>query len=292
MNERSAYMGIMGLIWGAGTILGPVIGGLFADSPATWRWAFYINLVILGVLSPIFVFMIPSTPALPNETRSIAVRLATLDWLGALLNAGIYVSWVLALQFGGVQWVWSDGRTIATFVVCGVLIVAFALQQWLCIGTSKENRLFPVRFLTDRTIMLMFFLTSCWNATNFVIMFYIPVFFEFTHGDSGIDSAVRLLPFVICLVVAMMINGVLLPKFPLYMPWWVVTGVLMTIGTCTFTPFPADFSRHVQSTFSAFKPPLQNVPMHHTDHLLLQPSSMQSALPPPLPFPPFTASQF
>lgn len=37
-NERPAYMGGTGVIWGAGTILGPVIGGAFADSSATWRW--------------------------------------------------------------------------------------------------------------------------------------------------------------------------------------------------------------------------------------------------------------
>jgi MFS family permease len=37
-KERPAYMGGTGVIWGAGTILGPVIGGAFADSSATWRW--------------------------------------------------------------------------------------------------------------------------------------------------------------------------------------------------------------------------------------------------------------
>jgi MFS family permease len=38
MRERSVYMGGVGLVWGAGTILGPVVGGSFADSNATWRW--------------------------------------------------------------------------------------------------------------------------------------------------------------------------------------------------------------------------------------------------------------
>jgi MFS family permease len=38
MRERPIYMGGVGIVWGAGTILGPVIGGSFADSKATWRW--------------------------------------------------------------------------------------------------------------------------------------------------------------------------------------------------------------------------------------------------------------
>ena len=36
-------------MWGIGTVLGPVIGGVFTDSAATWRWAFYINLVLAAV---------------------------------------------------------------------------------------------------------------------------------------------------------------------------------------------------------------------------------------------------
>jgi MFS family permease len=37
-RERPIYMATMGLCWGLGTILGPVIGGAFSDSSATWRW--------------------------------------------------------------------------------------------------------------------------------------------------------------------------------------------------------------------------------------------------------------
>lgn len=38
MQERPIYVAISGIVWGAGSILGPVIGGSFADSSATWRW--------------------------------------------------------------------------------------------------------------------------------------------------------------------------------------------------------------------------------------------------------------
>ena len=37
-NERPLYMSLTGFFWGSGCILGPVIGGAFADSSATWRW--------------------------------------------------------------------------------------------------------------------------------------------------------------------------------------------------------------------------------------------------------------
>jgi len=38
LRERPIYMGLTGLVWGTGCILGPVIGGSFSDSSATWRW--------------------------------------------------------------------------------------------------------------------------------------------------------------------------------------------------------------------------------------------------------------
>ncbi|KAL2139965.1 hypothetical protein VTI28DRAFT_4442 [Corynascus sepedonium] len=50
--ERPTYLGMVGLTWGAGTVLGPIIGGAFTDSSATWRWAFYINLCIGGLFAP------------------------------------------------------------------------------------------------------------------------------------------------------------------------------------------------------------------------------------------------
>jgi hypothetical protein len=235
-----------------GTILGPVIGGAFADSKATWRWvsyffleidssansfskAFYINLVLIGIASPIFLFCIPSTQPQPNV--SFTRKMAELDWLGALLNAGIYSAWVIGLQFGGSTWEWSSGRTIATFVVCGVLIIAFILQQYFSILTTPERRIFPVMFLTRRTMLVLFVVTAAVTSLVFVPIFYIPVYFEFVHGDSGVESAVRLLPLVMVLVFTTVVSGFALPKIGYYMPFFLVSGILGLTGSGMFFSF-------------------------------------------------------
>jgi MFS family permease len=36
--EAMIYQALTGLCWGVGTIVGPLIGGAFSDSSATWRW--------------------------------------------------------------------------------------------------------------------------------------------------------------------------------------------------------------------------------------------------------------
>lgn len=44
LRERPIYMASIGFTWGAGTVLGPIVGGAFAENThATWRWSFYIN---------------------------------------------------------------------------------------------------------------------------------------------------------------------------------------------------------------------------------------------------------
>jgi MFS family permease len=41
-RERPLYLNLVGIPFGGGTVLGPIIGGAFAVSNATWRWAFYL----------------------------------------------------------------------------------------------------------------------------------------------------------------------------------------------------------------------------------------------------------
>ena len=37
-KEQPFYIGMTGLSYGSGCILGPIVGGSLADSSATWRW--------------------------------------------------------------------------------------------------------------------------------------------------------------------------------------------------------------------------------------------------------------
>ncbi|OKL63437.1 hypothetical protein UA08_01987 [Talaromyces atroroseus] len=226
-KERPAYMGGTGVIWGAGTILGPVIGGAFADSSASWRWAFYINLVIFGALSPALL-CIPSFN--PQPEISTLTKLKELDWVGATLIAGLYTTFVMALTFGGVTWEWNDGRTIATLVVCGVILLLFMAQQYFAILTTPERRLFPIQFIASRTMVILHICTACGSTAMFVVIYYIPLMFQFSHGDNGIESAVRLLPFICVLSVFIMGSGHLLGYLGYYIVLYIVGGAFLLVG--------------------------------------------------------------
>lgn len=42
LRQRPRYFSLVLAAWGLGSLLGPVIGGLFVERIA-WRWCFYVN---------------------------------------------------------------------------------------------------------------------------------------------------------------------------------------------------------------------------------------------------------
>ncbi|KIM94421.1 hypothetical protein OIDMADRAFT_45798 [Oidiodendron maius Zn] len=226
-RERPAYMGGTGVVWGTGTILGPVIGGAFADSSATWRWAFYINLVVFGLLSPAFLF-IPTFQ--PQPGIPILTKLKQLDWVGAVLNSGLYTSFVIALTFGGTTWAWNSGRTIGTLTACVVILIVFIVQQFFAIFTTPEHRLFPIEFVASRTMVILRITTACASTAMFITLYYVPIMFQFSRGDSGLESAVRLLLLIVVLSLFIMGSGAILPLVGYHIPFFILGGVFILIG--------------------------------------------------------------
>lgn len=227
-EERGRYITLIGFSWGLGAVLGPVIGGAFAVSAATWRWAFYINLVVGGATAPLYFFALPSIH--PIVGVPVKTRIANIDFLGFLLNAAIWVSFTLATTMAGGQWPWNDGRTIATWVVFGVLVVLYILQQYFNILTTPETRSFPAQLLKKRTQVLLYIATSGNITSLFVVVYFIPIYFQFVHGDTAIMAAVRLLPFIIISVTFNLLAGHFLPRIQYYMTMYVVSGFLITLG--------------------------------------------------------------
>ena len=81
-SERHLYFSGIISIWGLGSVLGPAIGGAFAQSSPTWRWGFYVNLPLGAFFAPAFVFCLPNIN--PKE-MSLVKKLRTQDWIGILV---------------------------------------------------------------------------------------------------------------------------------------------------------------------------------------------------------------
>ncbi|OCK77225.1 MFS general substrate transporter [Lepidopterella palustris CBS 459.81] len=226
--QRPIYNALIGLCWGTGAILGPVVGGAFSDSSAKWRWAFYINLPLAAVVSPLYFLNFPRYNPQPEHTA--LEKFKQIDWLGAFLNASTFVLFILILSFQGPIWRWAAPGSIVLWVLFGLSLISYGLQQTFSILTSPERRLFPIDFLARRTLLLMFFATSSAAAATSVTLYYVPLFFQFTKGDNALEACVRLLPFIVPFVFFVMFSGGLLPVVERYAPWYFPAGVLMIVG--------------------------------------------------------------
>ncbi|KAK7750379.1 hypothetical protein SLS62_007678 [Diatrype stigma] len=227
-KERGFYMSLIGAFWGLGCVLGPIIGGAFAESSATWRWAFYINLVIGALTAPAFLLYLP--PFHPMPGVNIKERLATLDFTGLILHIGTWVCFLLAFTMAGGMWPWNDGRTIAILVVFGVFLIAYVLQQYFAIFTTPKQRLFPGHLLRDRTQVLLYFVTASGTTAVFVSVYYIPIYFQFVASDGPIMAAVRLLPFVSIAIAANISAGSFLHLIKVYMAVYLIAGIFLLAG--------------------------------------------------------------
>lgn len=229
ISERPIYISCTGLSWGLGIVLGPVIGGAFSESSVGWRWAFYINLFIGAVCAPFYLFLIPNKD--PRPGASIKERAVELDYPGIVLQCGALTALIMAINLGGVTYPWNSGRIIAMFVVSGVLFIALGIQQVWTIGVSLSRRIIPVQFFRSKTVLILFATTASGGACAFIPIYMIPLFFQFTRNDAPLDAGVRLLPFVVVMVVFVFVNGNLMARLGYYMPWYLLGGLLIVVGS-------------------------------------------------------------
>jgi multidrug resistance protein len=88
-RERGRYQGYFSSVMAISNVLGPVLGGFFADY-LTWHWIFWIN-VPFGVLA--IILCDRNLRRLPRPRRRSAI-----DWLGAVLIAAATTPILLALS--------------------------------------------------------------------------------------------------------------------------------------------------------------------------------------------------
>ncbi len=227
-KERPAYLGVTGVTWGLGTVLGPIVGGAFTVTSATWRWAFYINLCIAGVCAPAYLFLIPSLN--PKPETCLRKKFSKIDFMGTLLIVGVLVTGLMAISFGGVVYTWNSGRIIALFAISGVLIIVFWIQQIYCIGTTQETRTFPIQFLRNKELVLLFSAEACASTLTYIPIYFVPLYFQFAKNESALKAGVRVMPLVVFLVVTVVANGIIMTTYSRYMPWFLGGGIFGLIG--------------------------------------------------------------
>jgi hypothetical protein len=136
----------------------------------------------------------------------------------------------MAVSFGGVLYDWNSATIIALFVLSGVLFILFGLQQTFTILTTLERRVFPIHYVMVKEMSILFAQIAAASTNSFIAIYFIPLYFQFVQSDQALRSGVRLLPYIIPLVFATMLNGAFMEKFKYYLPWFLVGGTLIIIS--------------------------------------------------------------
>jgi MFS family permease len=236
LHKRPMYTGFMGAVFGISSVIAPLLGGVFTDD-ISWRWCFYINLP-LGAVALFIITLIlkPTPPPNPCPETSFSGRLRKLDPLGTICFLPSIVCLLLALEWGGEKYAWSDGRIIALFVLFGVLLIAFiVIQVW-----RQEEATVPPRLISQRSIACGLWYVLCLGGSMMVYVYYLPIWFQAVKGVSAVKSGIMSLPLVLGLVAASIMSGIFVSKLGYYNPFMYASVIVMSIGAGLFTTFTTE----------------------------------------------------
>lgn len=228
-DETPRLFGLLSAIWAVGLVIGGPIGSAFAsNSHTTWRWAFYINLPCAGLCLAVAILCLPRKYLGPDSP--LVSRLMAIDPIGIAFNMAAPVLFAIALEFSGPVWDWGSGASIAAWVVFGVVLVGWIVQQYCCIGTTPEQRAVPLHLFNRADLLPLWIASGCAGASYAITLYYTPLFFAFARGHSAMEQTARLLPFVLVFIAVVVLVGGLLPVFGRYNLIYIVAGIATIAG--------------------------------------------------------------
>ncbi len=214
-RDRGRYSGWFGATFGAATVLGPLIGGLFTEH-LSWRWCFYVNLP-LGIAA-----LIVTSAVLPNTLKRVAHK---IDWGGFATLTIAASALVLYTSLGGVSFGWMSARAFVLLIGGLALSVAFVLIE----RRAKEPILSP-RLFANRVFSSASAISFVVGFAMFGAMVFLPLYMQDVKGVSPTFSGLRLLPMMAGLLGASILAGNLVSRGWKYRGFPIAGTAIMCVG--------------------------------------------------------------
>ncbi|MGW4721565.1 MFS transporter [Streptomyces sp. S1] len=211
-EKLNMAIGIWGMVIGASTAGGPIVGGLLVEH-VSWQSVFFIN-VPVGVVALVLGLVILKDHRAENAPRSF-------DILGILLLSGAMGTLVWGLIKAGESWGWGGGKTWACLLGAVLLFVLFAVWE-----TKVKEPLVPLGMFRSvplsAGVVLMVLMAFAFMGGLFFVTFYL----QGVQGLSPVDSGLHLLPLTAMMIVSSPLAGALITKFGPRVP--LVGGMVCT----------------------------------------------------------------
>lgn len=233
LHKRPQIMGILGTVFGVASAVGPLLGGAFTDGPG-WRWCFYVNLPCGALVFALLVFFLHIPPEmLKRESTTWKEKIARVDPIGTAFFLPAIICLLLALQWGGVTYAWSNARIVVLLILAGLLLIAFlSTQKW-----KGDNATVPGRIFVNRSILAGFWYSFCNGGAMQTLIYFLPIWFQAIKHASAVKSGIMSLPLVLGLVIMSISAGILTKKVGYYAPWMILSSIITPIGAGLITTF-------------------------------------------------------
>ncbi len=232
-RERAKYQGYFLAVFGISSVIGPLVGGLFAGAPfilfiTGWRWVFLINLPI-GIIA---LLMVLRFLHLPSRSVNRGVR---IDWWGAA-TVIVAVAPLLLVAEQGREWGWNSAGAIACYIVGAFGIAAFIFTERL----MGDDALIPLKLFRSPTFSMATILGVLVGFGMFGAISTVPLYLQIVKGSTPTESGFQLLPMILGLMISSIVSGQLISRTGQYRIFPILGTGFMVAGFAVFTTLRAD----------------------------------------------------
>ena len=178
-NEQGRAFGIWSSASAAMTVIGPTVGGILVDG-AGWRWAFLLNLPLLGIALLALRGIATLDSRLEGDAR--------FDWLGALVIA----LGVGGLAFGGIRGSENNWQDAGAFVALGVGVVA--TLAFVPLMRFSKHPLVPLSLFGSRNFAVINLSTFLIYGALYSSGYYQAIFLQGTLHYTALAAGLAGLP--------------------------------------------------------------------------------------------------
>ncbi|KAK4498656.1 hypothetical protein PRZ48_009166 [Zasmidium cellare] len=215
--------------------------GIFTGSfaAATHTTPVHLQPLVVGLLGGVFGLSSIFGPLdLETLNGGLWSNILRFDPLGNILLFASILCLLLALQWGGVEYSWSDGRVIALLTVFGILVILMVLVEVY----NQKNAMMPARVAAQRTVASASLFAFCIGGSIFPVVYFLPIWFQGVRGYGAIESALHTLPLILSQLLATVSSGALTKVVGYCVPFVYISALLVPIGTGLITTWTVDTS--------------------------------------------------
>lgn len=177
MQERAKVQGYLASVWGASAVVGPTLGGVFADY-LSWRWIFFVNLPI-GLAAAGFLRR--------RFHESIERRRHRIDYAGSVLLAIGGTLLLLGLLEGGVRWAWSSPASVSLFATAAALLLVFVLVE-----RRAAEPVLPLWVFRHRVLVVSMLTSLVAGVLMMGLSSYVPLYAQSVLGRGAVVAGLAL----------------------------------------------------------------------------------------------------